>query len=116
VGRAVVVVCPTLTVSTKTLRVGKRSTIRAVVTLHGKRVLGMRLRGKRVTGVRVLAYGAGILKSGLSNKQGVVRISVKPARVGIVQLRITGQRGSCARSATRRIEVLGVHKRPPFTG
>ena len=100
---AAVAVCPTLTVSTRTLRVGTRSTIRAVVTL----------RGKRVRGVRVLAQGAGILKSGVSDKQGVVRISVKPARVGIVQLRITGQPGSCAR---KRIAVVGVHKPPPFTG
>ena len=98
-----VVVCPTLTVSTKTtLTVGKRSTIRAVVTR----------RGKRVPGVRVLANGAGIRKSGVADKQGVVRIPVKPARVGIVQLRITGQPGSCA---SRRIGVVGVHK-PVFTG
>ena len=96
-----VVMC--LTVSTKTLRVGKQSTIRAVVTRPGK----------RVPGARVVANGAGIRKSGVSDKQGVVRISVKPARVGNVQLRITGQPGSCA---TKRIGVLAAVKRPPFTG
>ena len=101
VRRAAVVMC--LTVSTKTLRVGKQSTIRAVVTRPGK----------RVPGVRVVANGAGIRKSGVSDKQGVVRISVKPARVGNVQLRITGQPGSCA---SRRIGVSGAVKRPPFTG
>ena len=97
------VVCPTLTVSTKTLKVGKRSTIRAVVTR----------RSKGVSGVRVLAQGAGILKSGVSDKQGVVRISVKPARVGTVRLRITGQPGSCAR---RRIGSVAAVRRPVFTG
>ena len=95
--------CPTLTVSTKTLKVGKRSTIKAVVTR----------RSKRIPGVRVRANGAGIRKSGVSDKQGVVRISVKPARVGIVQLRIMGQPGSCA---TRRIGVVGVFKPRPPTG
>ena len=96
-------VCPRLTVQTKTLTVDTRSTIRAVVTL----------RNKRVPGVRVLAHGAGILKSGVSDKQGVVRISVKPARTGIVQLRITGQPGPCT---TRRIGVVGVLKPPSVTG
>ena len=96
-------VCPTLHVSTKTLTVDKRTTITAIVTL----------RNKRVPGVRVLAHGAGILKSGVSDKQGVVRISVKPARTGIVQLRITGQPGPCT---PRRIGVVGVIKPPSVTG
>ncbi len=95
-------VCPRLTVSTNALSVGKRSTIKALVTL----------RGKRVPGVRVLARGPGILKKGVSGKQGMVRISVKPARVGIVQLRITGEPGSCA---TKRIGVVAVFQ-PPLTG
>ena len=96
-------VCPNLTVLTKTLTADKRGTITAVVTL----------RNKRVPGVRVLAHGAGVLKSGVSSKQGVVRISVKPARVGIIQLRITGQPGACA---TRLVGVVGIFKPPPVTG
>jgi hypothetical protein len=53
-------VCPALTVPTYTLSVGKRSAMTPVVTP----------RGKRVPGVRVLARGAGILKSGVSDQQG----------------------------------------------
>ena len=99
----VIEACPNLNVSTKTLKVGKRSTIKAIVTR----------RNKRVPGVRVLAHGAGILKSGVSDKQGVVRISVKPPKVGIVQLRITGQRRVCG---ARRIGVIGIFKPAPVTG
>ena len=99
-------VCPTLTVSPKTMRVGKRSTITAVVTLRGK-------ARTRVQGVRVLARGAGIRKSGVTNSQGVARISVKPARVGMIRVRITNQPGSCA---TRTIVVRRVQPPPEITG
>jgi len=96
-------ICPTLTVQSKFLKAGQRGTIVGVVTL----------RGKRVPNVRVVAQGPGILKSGVTNRLGRVVISVKPTRPGIIQLRITGQPGSCA---TRRIGVVGVIKPPPVTG
>ena len=99
-------VCPTLTVSPKTMRVGKRSTITAVVTLRGK-------ARTRVQGVRVLARGAGIRKSGVTNSQGVARISVKPARVGMIRVPITNQPGSCA---VRTIVVRRVQPPPEITG
>jgi hypothetical protein len=47
--------------------------------------------------------------SGVSDRQGMVRISVKAARVGIVRLRIMGQPGSCA---IRKIRVFGVPAAP----
>ncbi|MBA2383191.1 MAG: DUF11 domain-containing protein, partial [Actinobacteria bacterium] len=96
-------VCPTLTVQSRTLLVGKKGTIRAVVSL----------RGKGVAGVRVIVRGPGISKSGVSDSRGRVSISVRPARVGIVTLRVTNQPGACA---TRRIGVVGVFKPPPVTG
>jgi uncharacterized repeat protein (TIGR01451 family) len=96
------VVCPILTLVTRTVPVGKRSTIRGVVTVAGK----------RVAGVRVLARGHGIIKSDVSNSRGVVRIAVKPSKVGVITLRVVGHPG-CA--ATKRVGVAGVFK-PPLTG
>ena len=96
-------VCPTLTVLSRTLLVGRKGTIRAVVSL----------RGKGVKGVRVQVRGPGILKTGVTDSNGRVAIAVKPAKVGIVTIRITNQPGSCV---ARRIGVVGVFKPPPVTG
>jgi uncharacterized repeat protein (TIGR01451 family) len=94
-------VCSTLTVGTKTLRVGKRSTIAARVTN----------RGKAVKGAKVLVRGAGIAKSGRTNARGKARIVVRPARPGIVVVSVR-QKLVCG---SKRIGVVGVFE-PPVTG
>jgi large repetitive protein len=96
-------VCPTLTVKTHTLSVGRRGVIRGVVSL----------RGKGVKGVRVLVTGAGIRKTGITDRLGRVAIAVRPARAGIAEIRITNQPGTCS---TRRIGVAGVFQPPSVTG
>ena len=96
-------VCPTLTVPTHTLSVGRKGTVRAVVSL----------KGKGVKGVRVLVTGAGIRKSGITDRRGRVAITVRPTRAGIAEIRITNQPGTCS---TRRIGVAGVFQPPSVTG
>jgi uncharacterized repeat protein (TIGR01451 family) len=97
------VTCPTLTVLTHTLSAGRKGTVRAVVTANGK----------GVAGVRVLVTGAGIRKTGITNRLGRVTITVRPPRAGIAEIRMTNQPGRCS---TRRIGVAGVFAPPSVTG
>jgi uncharacterized repeat protein (TIGR01451 family) len=94
-------VCSTLTVGPKTLSVGKRSTIAAIV----------RNRGKAVKGAKVLVRGPGFAKSGRTNAGGVARITVTPLRPGITVVSVQ-QKLTCG---TKRIGVVGVFE-PPVTG
>lgn len=94
-------VCSTLTVGQRTLRVGRRSTITATV----------RNRGKAVKGARVVVRGAGIAKSVRTNARGQARITVRPARPGIVVVSVR-QKLVCG---SKRIGVVGVFE-PPVTG
>jgi hypothetical protein len=96
-------VCPTLTVPTHTLSVGRKGIVRAVVSL----------KGKGVKGARVLVTGAGIRKSGITDGRGRVAITVRPTRAGIAEIRLTNQPGTCS---TRRIGVAGVFQPPSVTG
>jgi hypothetical protein len=94
-------VCSTLTVGPKTLRVGKRSTITATVMN----------RGKVVKGAKVVARGPGIAKSGRTNARGKARITVRPARPGVMVVSVRQKLGC----GNRRIGVVGVFE-PPVTG
>jgi uncharacterized repeat protein (TIGR01451 family) len=94
-------VCSTLTVGQKTLRVGKRSTITAVV----------KNRGKAVKRAKVVVRGPGIAKSARTNAKGKARITVRPARPGIVIVSVP-QKLVCG---SKRIGVVGVFE-PPVTG
>jgi uncharacterized repeat protein (TIGR01451 family) len=94
-------VCSTLTVGQKILRVGKRSTITAMV----------KNRGKAVKRAKVVVRGPGIAKSARTNAKGKVRITVRPARPGIVIVSVR-QKLVCG---SKRIGVVGVFE-PPVTG
>jgi uncharacterized repeat protein (TIGR01451 family) len=94
-------VCSTLTVGQKTLRVGKRSTITAMV----------KNRGKAVKRAKVVVRGPGIAKSARTNAKGKARITVRPARPGIVIVSVP-QKLVCG---SKRIGVVGVFE-PPVTG
>jgi uncharacterized repeat protein (TIGR01451 family) len=95
--------CPTLTVQQRSLSVGKRGVIRAVVTEQG--------RGVR--GVRILVKGPGLRKAALTDARGRVAISVRPPRAGIAEIRMTNRPARCS---TRRIGVVGVFEPPSVTG
>ena len=97
------VACPTLTVPTHTLSVGRKGIVRAVVSAQRQ--------GSR--GARVLVTGAGIRKSGVTDGLGRVAITVRPTRAGIAEIRMTNQPGRCS---TRRIGVAGVFQPPSVTG
>jgi hypothetical protein len=97
------VVCPELTVSTRSLSVGKRGTIRVLVTERG--------RGAR--GVRVLVAGPGLRKAATTDGRGRAAISVRPPRTGILEVRMTNRPASCQ---SRRIGVVGVFQPPSVTG
>jgi uncharacterized repeat protein (TIGR01451 family) len=95
------VACARVTVTPRTLAIGKRSVLRV-------RVVGDNGRGMRRA--RVTVRGLGINVSGRTNATGVVRLTIRPRRTGVVQIRVTGQAGCAA-----RLGVIGVF-RPPLTG
>jgi len=94
-------VCYALTVTPRTLTVG-RSTIVLV---------RVREAGKAVKGVRVVITGRGVSKRASTNIGGVARFVIKGRSPGILQIRVP----SHATCRTQRIGVLGVFT-PPVTG
>jgi len=94
-------VCYALTVTPRTLTVG-RSTI---VLVH------VREAGKPVKGVRVVITGRRVTKRTVTNAAGVARFVIVGRSPGILQIRVP----SHATCRTQRIGVLGVFT-PPVTG
>ena len=93
--------CERLTVTPRTLTIGKLMVLRI-------RVIGDNGRGMR--NERVTVRGAGIAKAGRTNLIGRVLIAIRPTRRGIVQIRVLGE-PTCA----ARLGVAGI-RRPPITG
>jgi uncharacterized repeat protein (TIGR01451 family) len=94
--------CYAVAVSPHSLIAGKRSML--TLSVHEK--------GKPAKGAKVLVAGAGVRKvSGPTNSQGIVHMSIKPAKPGILTFRPLAHK-SCA---APRIGVIGAFK-PPVTG
>ena len=94
-------VCYALTVTPRTLTVGKSTIVRVVV----------REAGKPVKGVRVVITGRGVTKRTNTNAGGLARFVIMGRSPGILQIRVP----SHATCRTQRIGVLGVFT-PPVTG
>jgi uncharacterized repeat protein (TIGR01451 family) len=98
----VVTGCYAVAVTPHSLTAGKRSTL----------VLSVHMLGKPAKNARVRVTGAGISKtSGPTNAKGIVRISVKPAKPGILKFQPVAHKGC----ALPRIGVIGAFT-PPVTG
>ena len=91
----------TTIVKPKDLKVGKRATI----------VVTVRERKKAVAGVKVRIRGAGLDKTGVTDKRGVARITVTPPTNGIVRITVPSHK-TCTRP---QIGVIGVIT-PPVAG
>jgi uncharacterized repeat protein (TIGR01451 family) len=100
-GRVTPPVCYTLSVRPISLTVGRRTVVRVLV----------RARGKAAAGVPVALKGAGMDRRARTNSHGVARLTVKPRKAGLIQVRVPNRR-SCS---TQQIGVAGVFK-PRFTG
>jgi uncharacterized repeat protein (TIGR01451 family) len=94
-------VCYALTVTPRTLTVGRTTIVRVRV----------REAGKPVKGVRVVVTGRGVTKRANTNASGVARFVIMGRSPGILQIRVP----SHATCRTQRIGVLGVFT-PPVTG
>ncbi|TML85180.1 MAG: DUF11 domain-containing protein [Actinobacteria bacterium] len=94
-------VCYALTVTPRTLTVGRSTIVRVVV----------REAGKPVKGVRVIITGRGVTKRTNTNAGGLARFVIMGRSPGILQIRVP----SHATCRTQRIGVLGVFT-PPVTG
>jgi uncharacterized repeat protein (TIGR01451 family) len=98
----VVNACYAVAVSPHQLTAGKRSML----------VLRVKTNGKPAKGARVLVTGPGIRKlSGPTNVQGITRMTVKPAKPGILRFQPVAHKGCSA----PRIGVIGAFT-PPVTG
>jgi uncharacterized repeat protein (TIGR01451 family) len=94
--------CYAVAVTPHSLTAGKRTTL----------VLSVHMLGKPAKNARVKVTGAGINKtSGPTNAKGIVRISVKPAKPGILKFQPVAHEGCGA----PRIGVIGAFT-PPVTG
>jgi len=94
--------CYAVAVTPHSLTAGKRMTL----------VLSVHMLGKPAKNARVKVTGAGISKtSGPTNAKGIVRISVKPAKPGILRFQPVAHKGC----AVPRIGVIGAFT-PPVTG
>jgi uncharacterized repeat protein (TIGR01451 family) len=94
--------CYAVAVTPHLLTAGKRSTL----------VLSVRTLGKPAKNIRVRVTGPGIKKtSGGTNAQGIVRISLKPPKPGIISFQPVAHRGCAA----PRIGAVGAFT-PPLTG
>jgi len=94
--------CYAVAITPHSLTAGKRTTL----------VLSVHMLGKPAKNARVKVSGAGINKtSGPTNAQGIVRISVKPAKPGILRFQPVAHAGCGA----PRIGVIGAFT-PPVTG
>jgi uncharacterized repeat protein (TIGR01451 family) len=94
-------VCYALTVTPRTLTVGKKTIVRVRV----------REAGKPVQGVRVVITGRGVTKRANTNANGLARFVIMGRSPGILQIRVPAH----ATCRTQRIGVLGVFT-PPVTG
>jgi uncharacterized repeat protein (TIGR01451 family) len=94
-------VCYALTVTPRTLTVGRRTIVTVLV----------REAGKPVKGVRVVITGRGLTKRANTNATGRARFVIVGRSPGILQIRVP----SHATCRTQRIGVLGVFT-PPVTG
>ncbi|MGZ4392163.1 MAG: hypothetical protein ACXVRK_08610, partial [Gaiellaceae bacterium] len=94
-------VCYALTVTPRTLTVGRRTIVSVLV----------REAGKPVKGVRVIITGRGLSKRATTNASGRARFVIVGKSPGILQIRVP----SHATCRTQRIGVLGVFT-PPVTG
>ena len=94
-------VCYALTVTPRTLTVGRRTIVNVLV----------REAGKPVKGVRVVITGRGLTKRANTNANGRARFVIVGRSPGILQIRVP----SHATCRTQRIGVLGVFT-PPVTG
>jgi uncharacterized repeat protein (TIGR01451 family) len=94
-------VCYALTVTPRTLTVGRTTIVRVRV----------REAGKPVKSVRVVITGRGVTKRATTNASGVARFVVMGRSPGILQVRVPAH----ATCRTQRIGVLGVFT-PPVTG
>jgi hypothetical protein len=95
------VVCERLTATPRTLALGRRMTMRI-------RVVGDNGRG--MARKRVTLRGVGVTATGRTNAAGILRITIRPRRIGILQIRVQGEAG-----CSTRLGVAGVI-RPPLTG
>jgi uncharacterized repeat protein (TIGR01451 family) len=94
--------CYAVAVSPHSLTAGKRQTL----------TLSVHTLGKPAKGARVRISGAGINKvSGKTNAQGIVKVSVKPAKPGILRFQPLALKGC----SVPRIGVIGAFT-PPVTG
>ena len=95
-------ICTTVVALPKTLKAnGKSQTIKLKVTKGSK----------GVTGARIRLSGPGISKTVRTGKNGLVAVSIKPAKPGIIKVEIIGAK-ACN---TQRLGVVGVFE-PPVTG
>ena len=94
-------VCYALTVTPRTLTVGRHTIVRVRV----------REAGKPVKGVRVVITGRRVNKSSTTNASGIARFVIVGRSPGILQIRVPSH-STCTR---QRIGVLGVFT-PPVTG
>jgi hypothetical protein len=94
--------CYTVTVSPKTLSVGKWSALNVLVTAAKK----------PVKGTRVKLQGPGILKlSNKTDRKGHVSVRVHPQKPGILKVRTVGHKGC----TVPRVGIVGPFT-PPVTG
>jgi uncharacterized repeat protein (TIGR01451 family) len=97
-------VCLSLTATPRTISAGgKPDKVRVIV----------RTSKKRERGIRVVAKGAGVSKSGRTNRKGVVVLTINPKSPGL--LTITAVEKNRKVCGTKRIGVVGVFA-PPLTG
>jgi uncharacterized repeat protein (TIGR01451 family) len=94
-------VCYALTVTPRTLTVGRTTTVR----------IRVREAGKPVKSVRVVVTGRGVAKRANTNASGLARFVITGRSPGILQVRVPAH----ATCRTQRIGVLGVFT-PPVTG
>jgi uncharacterized repeat protein (TIGR01451 family) len=94
--------CYAVAISPHSLTAGKRMTL----------TLSVRMLGKPAKGARVRVTGAGVSKvSGPTNAKGIVKMSIRPAKPGILRFQPVAHKGC----ALPRVGVVGSFT-PPVTG
>lgn len=91
--------CGSVSVSVKSLAVGKRTAVR--VTVRDR-------NGKPMRNVSVSVKGAGIVATARTNARGVVRLSLTPTKAGVVRFKAAG----C--DPPKRVGAVGAFQ-PPIT-
>ena len=93
--------CGSLSVSVKSLAVGKRTVVR--ITVRDR-------NGKPMRNARVLVRGGGIVASARTSAKGVMRLTLTPTKAGVVRFKVAGS-AVCA----KRVGAVGAFQ-PPITG